>query len=276
MIIDQKTQLYGVVGSPIVHSLSPTMHNSAFSERGLNAVYVAFETKDIDGCIRGIRALGIRGVSVTIPHKSAVIPLLDEVDGLARRIGAVNTVANDKGRLVGYNTDAMGALKALEEKTELPGKTCLMIGAGGAARAIGFILRDYGVHLTICNRSIGRGENLARSLGCPFVSLREVEGIQADLLIQATPLGMYPHEDQCIISRDVLKEGMVVMDIIYNPLETRLLRMAKDRGCLAIDGLGMFIHQGAEQFRLWTGLEAPLSAMTRAVEKALKGINEGN
>jgi len=276
MIIDQKTQLYGVVGNPLVHSLSPTMHNIGFSESGLNAVYLAFETKDIDGCIRGIRALGIRGLSVTTPHKSAVIPLLDEVDGLARRIGAVNTVANDEGRLVGYNTDAMGALKALEEKIKLPGKTCLMIGAGGAARAIGFILRDHGVHLTICNRSIGRGENLARSLGCPFVPLREVEGFQADLLIQATPVGMYPHEDQCIISRDVLKEGMVVMDIIYNPLETRLLRMAKASGCLAIDGLGMFIHQGAEQFRLWTGLEAPLSAMARVVEKALRGINEGN
>ena len=276
MIIDQKTQLYGVVGSPIVHSLSPTMHNIAFSERGLNAVYLAFETKDIDGCIRGIRALGIRGLSVTTPHKSAVIPLLDEVDGLAKRIGAVNTVANDEGRLVGYNTDAMGALKALEEKMELPGKTCLIIGAGGAARAIGFILRHHGVRLTICNRSIGRGENLASSLGCPFIPLREAKGIQADLLIQTTPVGMYPHEDQCIISPGMLKEGMLVMDIIYNPLETRLLRMAKARGCLAIDGLGMFIHQGAEQFRLWTGLEAPLSAMTRAVEKALKGIHEGN
>jgi shikimate dehydrogenase len=276
MIIDQKTQLYGVVGSPIVHSLSPTMHNIAFSERGLNAIYVAFETRDIEGCIRGIRALGIRGVSVTTPHKSAVIPLLDEVDGLARRIGAVNTVANDEGRLVGYNTDAMGALKALEEKTELPGKTCLIIGAGGAARAIGFILRHHGVRLTICNRSIGRGENLARSLGCPFIPLREVEGIQADLLIQTTPVGMYPHEDQCIISPSTLKQGMLVMDIIYNPLETRLLRMARARGCVAIDGLGMFIRQGAEQFRIWTGLEAPLSAMTRAVERALKGTNEGN
>lgn len=276
MIIDQKTKLYGVVGSPIVHSLSPTMHNIAFSESGLNAVYLAFETKDIDGCIRGIRALGIRGLSVTTPHKSAVIPLLDEVDGLAKRIGAVNTVANDEGRLVGYNTDAMGALKALEEKIELPGKTCLIIGAGGAARAIGFILRHYGVRLTISNRSIGRGENLASSLGCPFVPLREAKGIQADLLIQTTPVGMYPHEDQCIISPGTLKEGMLVMDIIYNPLETRLLRMAKARGCVAIDGLGMFIRQGAEQFRLWTGLEAPVSSMTRAVERALRGINEGN
>lgn len=276
MIIDQHTDLYGVVGYPIGHSLSPVMHNTAFQVSGLNAVYLAFETIDIDDCLRGMKALGIKGLSVTLPFKSRAIPLLDEVDGLAKRIGAVNTVANDEGRLVGYNTDAMGALKALEEKIELPGKTCLIIGAGGAARAIGFILRHHGVHLTISNRSIGRGENLASSLGCPFIPLREAKGIQADLLIQTTPVGMYPHEDQCIISPGTLKEGMLVMDIIYNPLETRLLRMAKARGCLAIDGLGMFIHQGAEQFRLWTGLEAPLSAMTRAVEKALRGINEGN
>jgi shikimate dehydrogenase len=270
MIIDQKTDLYGVVGNPIVHSLSPVMHNAAFSESGLNAVYLAFETGDIDGCIQGIRTLGIRGMSVTIPHKSAVIPLLDEVDGLAKRIGAVNTVANDKGRLVGYNTDAVGALKALKEKIELPGKTCLIIGAGGAARAIGFILMDYDVSLIVSNRSFKRGESLARSLGCPSVPLREAKDIQADLLIHATPVGMYPHEDQCVISREVLKEGMVVMDVIYNPLETMLLRMAKEQGCMVIDGLGMFIHQGAEQFRLWTGLEAPLRAMARAVEEALK------
>jgi len=215
-------------------------------------------------------------VSVTIPHKSAVIPLLDEVDGLAKRVGAVNTVVNDEGRLVGFNTDAKGALMALKEKIELPGKTCLIIGAGGAARAIGFILRDHGVHLTISNRSAWRGEDLAGSLGCPFVPLREAKDIQADLLIQTTPVGMYPHEDQCIISRDVLKGGMVVMDIIYNPLETRLLRMARAQGCLTIGGLGMFIHQGAEQFKLWTGLEAPLGAMNRTVEKALRGIYEGN
>ncbi|RLB29742.1 MAG: shikimate dehydrogenase [Deltaproteobacteria bacterium] len=275
-MIDQKTVLYGVVGNPVGHSLSPAMHNAAFWACGTNAVYLAFETRDLEDCIRGIRALGIRGVSVTLPHKSAVIPLLDEVDGLAKRIGAVNTVANDHGRLVGYNTDAVGALKALEEKIELPGRTCLIIGAGGAARAIGFMLRDHGVQLTISNRSHGRGKDLASALGCPFVPLKGAKGIEADLLIQTTPVGMFPHEDQCIISRRVLREGMVVMDVIYNPLETRLLKIARDRGCLTIGGFEMFIHQGAEQFRLWTGLEAPIDAMNQAVEKALKRIHEGN
>ena len=270
MIIDQNTTLYGVVGCPIHHSMSPTMHNAAFSARGLNSVYLAFETKDIDGCLKGMKALGLKGMSVTLPHKSAVIPLLDEVDGLAKQIGAVNTIVNDEGRLIGYNTDAVGALEALEEKIELSGKTCLIIGAGGAARAIGFILKERGVHLTISNRSTERGEELAGFLECSFVPLKEMEVVQADLLIQTTPVGMYPHDAQCIISPNALKGGMVVMDVIYNPLETRLLKMAEDRGCLVINGLDMFIHQGAEQFRLWTGIKAPVDNMTQAVKEALK------
>jgi len=270
MIIDQRTRLFGVVGYPIGHSLSPAMHNAAFSENGLNAVYLAFETGDIDGCIKGMRTFGIRGMSVTIPHKSSVIPLLDEVDDLAKRIGAVNTIVNDEGHLVGYNTDALGALKALEEKIELTGKTCLMIGAGGAARAIGFILREKGLELKVVNRSSERGKALALSLACPFVPLDELERTTADVLIQTTAVGMAPHEDGCLIPEHMLKKDMVVMDIIYNPLETRLLKMARDRNCLTINGLGMFIRQGAEQFRLWTGIDPPINAMTHAVTQALK------
>lgn len=276
MIIDQHTRLYGVVGYPISRSLSPIMHNAAFSVRGLNAVYMAFETRDLKGCVRGIRALGIRGMSVTIPHKSAVITLLDEVDGLAGKIGAVNTIVNHDGRFVGYNTDAFGALRALEEKIELSGKNCLIIGAGGAARAIGFILKQSGVRLNITNRTVRRGEELASSLGCPFVPLREVEGIQVDLLIQTTPVGMYPHIDRCLVQEYILEEGVVVMDIIYNPLETRLLKMAKACGCVTISGLKMFINQGAEQFRLWTGINPPVNAMSHAVKEALLKRDERN
>ncbi len=270
MIIDQHTKLYGVAGYPVRHSMSPSMHNAAFSKCGLNAVYLAFETKDIGSCLKSMKTLGIKGMSVTIPHKSTAIPLLDEVDGLAKLIGAVNTVVNDKDRLVGYNTDAIGAFKALEEKIKLSGKTCLIIGAGGAARAIGFILKERGVHLTISNRSIKRGEYLAGSLECSFVPLKEIKAVNADLLIQTTPVGMHPNDDQCIISPNVLKEGMVVMDVVYNPLETRLLKMAREHGCLAIDGLAMFIHQGAEQFELWTGIKAPVDTMTQAVKEAFK------
>ena len=269
MNIDQHTVLYGVVGYPLAHSLSPTMHNTGFAAIGLNAIYLAFESKNIEGFIQAMRVLNIKGMSVTLPHKSSVIPLLDEVDGLAERIGAVNTVVNEDGRLKGYNTDAVGALRALEEKMELSGKSCLMVGAGGAARAIGFILSEKGVKLKVTNRSVDRGESLAHSLACPFIPLDALKEPKADLLIQTTSVGMSPRGDECLVPERILRKDMVVMDIIYNPLETALLSLAKAKGCVTINGLSMFIHQGAEQFRLWTGLEAPISAMTRAVEGAL-------
>lgn len=271
MIINQQTALYGVVGYPVAHSLSPAMHNAAFSATGVNAAYLAFETSDIEGCVRGMRALGIKGLSVTMPHKSEVIGLLDEVDAMAKRIGAVNTIVNDGGRLVGYNTDATGALKALEERIDLSGKTCLIVGAGGAARAIGYALRDRGVRVTIANRTTGRGEELSDLLGCSFVPLVEIKSVQADVLIHATPAGTYPNIGQCVITQDAIHEKMVVMDIVYNPVETRLLRMAGSVNCSTINGLRMFVHQGAEQFRLWTGLEAPVSYLVATVEKKLRG-----
>ena len=269
MIIDQHTELYGVVGYPLGHTLSPTMHNRAFAVTNLNAVYLAFETKDIKGCIRGMKALGMKGMSVTIPHKSSVMPLLDEVDPLAERIGAVNTIVNRRGRLTGYNTDALGALRALEEKTAFPGKRCLLVGAGGAARAIAFILKEQGVHLTITNRTRSRGKDLARVIGCPFVPLDRAESIASDILVQTTSVGMHPHKNRSAIPGTYLRKGMVVMDIVYNPITTRLLSMAEEAGCITVNGLGMFIQQGTEQFRLWTGQDAPISAMTEAVAKTL-------
>lgn len=264
------------MGYPVGHSLSPVMHNAAFAEKGLNAVYLAFETKDMVGCITGMRALGIRGMSVTIPHKSEVMPLLDEVDGLAKRIGAVNTICNDSGRLVGYNTDAVGAIRALEEKVELTGKSCTILGAGGAARAIGFILKENSVEVKVANRSPERGRALARSLKCQYLTLDQLGEISVDIVINTTPVGMAPLTDQCPLPEQSLTEGMVVMDIIYNPIETMLLTIARARGCVTINGVGMFIHQGAEQFRLWTGLEAPIATMRRTVEGALNksGIEE--
>ena len=269
MTIDQHTKLYGVVGFPIAHSLSPLIQNSALSAKGVNAVYLAFETKDIAGCIKGMKSLDIKGLSVTIPHKSSVLPLLDEIDVLAEKIGAVNTVVNDNGRLIGYNTDAVGALKALEEKIDLRNKTGLIIGAGGAARAIGFVLKENGVSISVVNRSEDRGRDLALALNCPFVPLSNIKKEEADILIQTTSVGMHPHDDQCIVPESVLKKEMAVMDIIYNPIETTLMKLAKKKGCLTINGLGMFIHQGAEQFRLWTGLEPPVSIMTRIATQAL-------
>jgi shikimate dehydrogenase len=269
MRIDQHTHLYGVIGNPVRHSLSPAMQNAAFEDKGINAVYLAFETRDIEGCIRGIRSLGIKGLSVTIPFKSEIIPLLDEVDDLARLIGAVNTVVNENGLLRGYNTDAVGALRALEEKIDISCKRAVIIGAGGAARAIGYILKQRGLEIIIANRSIERGVDLCRSLDCKFIRIEEVTDASADILINTTPVGMSPGMDMCPVPYDALKQGMVVMDIIYNPLKTKLLVVAEARGCIIINGLAMFIYQGAEQFRLWTGIDAPLEVMRHSVEKEL-------
>ena len=276
MIINQQTKLYGVMGYPIGHSLSPILHNAAFRVCGINAVYLAFESRDAERCLSGMRALGIKGMSITIPHKSKVIPLLDELDPLAKSIGAVNTIVNDSGRLVGHNTDAIGALRSIEEKVLLSGMRCLLIGAGGAARAIGFILKDKGIALSVVNRSSDRGEALAGKLHCPYIPLDEVGKHNADMIIQTTPVGMYPHVNQCPVPEQLFKKDMLVMDIIYNPLETQLLKEAKDHGCIVIDGLSMFIYQGAEQFELWTGVHPPVSEMRRAVEEALQKQNERN
>jgi shikimate dehydrogenase len=269
MTIDPQTQLFGVVGYPLGHTSSPTMHNAAFAAIGINAVYLAFETKDIKGCMVGMRALGIRGLSVTIPYKAEVIPFLDDVQGVARRIGAVNTIVNENGRLIGYNTDGLGALKALEKVVQSDTGTCLLLGAGGAARAIGFVLKERGMDVTIVNRSPERGKELADFLGCRFTSLENIGNKEAELLIQATPVGMYPQHNQCPVPESILKKEMVVMDIVYNPPQTRLLKLARARGCLTVGGLAMFIHQGAEQFRLWTGQNPPIEVMAGAVTGAL-------
>ena len=269
MIIDQHTDLYCVVGFPLSQTLSPIMHNTAFEVIGINAVYLAFETRNIEGCVKGMRSLGIKGMSVTLPFKSEVLPYLDDVDEMAKKIGAVNTIVNNNGRLIGYNTDALGALKALQDVVDIPEMNCLLIGAGGAARATGFILKEEGAHLTIANRSPEHGIELATYLQSNFVLLKDIRCMDEDILIQTTPVGMNPHKDQCLIPEHLLKESMVVMDIIYNPPETRLVKIARKRGCRTINGLSMFIYQGAEQFRLWTGINPPISAMKRAVKEAL-------
>ena len=270
MKIDQNTVLYGVIGKPVRHSLGPVMHNAAFSALGINAVYLAFETEDIGPSIGGLAALGIGGLSVTIPFKSAVIPFLDEMDPLAARIGAVNTIVNSKRRLRGYNTDATGAVRALEEKMALTGLRAMIIGAGGAARAIGFSLKEKGVAVSIVNRSPQRGIFLARELDCPYLPLDGIGETKVDLLVQTTPVGMFPQLGESPVPESIFHKDLTVMDIVYNPRETAFLKMARSAGAATIDGLGMFVHQGAEQFRLWTGLNPPLETMSRVVEDRLK------
>ena len=266
---NEQTEIYGVLGNPVQHSLSPVMHNASFKAAGINALYAAFESTDLEGSVGGMRALGIFGMSVTIPFKTSIIPHLDELDSLAEQVGAVNTIVNVKGRLRGYNTDGLGAMKALEGKMDLSGKRCVLVGAGGAARGIGFMARERGMKLVVVNRSTEGGQALADFLECPFILLERIGEIRADVLIQTTPVGMFPHENASPVPNDLLQKNMTVMDAIYNPLETRLLKNARAKGCTTISGLEMFIHQGAEQFRLWTGLNPDVDIMRAVVENAL-------
>lgn len=263
--VDTRTRLFGVIGAPVGHSLSPVMHNAALQAMGCNAVYLAFHSTDPAGALAGMRALGIGGLSVTIPHKVSVMAHLDDLDPLARRIGAVNTVVPREGRLVGYNTDCFGALAALKEKVDPAGKQVALVGAGGAARAVGFGLCDTGARVTLFNRGAQRGRALAQALGVEWLPLETLARHRTDILINTTSVGMHPDTAATPVPAGCLRPGMVVMDIVYNPLETRLLREARCAGCEVIDGVAMFVHQGARQLALWTGRQPPVAVMRRAV-----------
>ncbi len=272
--IDSETALYAVIGNPVGHSLSPLMHNAAFLKSRLNAIYVAFRVTDIHSAISGLRSLGFAGVSVTIPHKTAVLDLLDAVDPEAAAIGAVNTIVKRKRKLVGFNTDGAGAVRALSAKITLSEKRTVVIGAGGAARAIGYAVTAAGGCVTIVNRSQKNGEALAKDLGADFRFLSDFNGTSCDVLINTTPVGMLPRTDAIPVDEAFLHPDMVVMDIVYNPLETRLLRAAARIGCTTVSGLDMFVYQGAAQFELWTKIPAPVERMRSAVLKALSSIND--
>lgn len=274
-MIDAQTQLYGIIGNPVRHSLSPILHNGAFRRMGLNAVYLAFEVKNLKEAISGIRGLGIRGVSVTIPFKTQVIPFLDEVEAVAEKIKAVNTIVNEGGRLVGYNTDWRGALEALEEKVDLMGKKVLLLGAGGAARAIGFGLKEKSCEVIVSNRSPDKAKELAKDLGFIHQPLTSISELKMDVTINATSAGMSPHDTESPLPKKNLREGMVVMDIVYRPLRTKLLQEAEGRGCRTIDGLEMLARQGAGQFEIWTGRKPEINQikedLRRVLEKEIRG-----
>ncbi len=268
---DAKTRLYGVFGNPVAQSLSPLMHNLAFSITGENGVYCAFQVTDIGRAMDAVRTLDMGGASVTIPHKVTVMDHLDHVDELARNMGAVNTVVNKDGKLLGTNTDGPGAARSLLEKTSLKNKKVLLVGSGGAARAIGYAIREEGGAVTVLNRKEDReeGETLANELGVRFVLLSGIRDLDGDVLINATPVGMAPDTDAIPVPEEIIKPGMAVMDAVYHPIRTRLLKVAQDRGCVTVDGASMFVNQGVAQFELWTGKSAPAEAMRSAVLDAL-------
>lgn len=278
--LDTRTKLCGVIGNPVDHSLSPAIHNAAFRKAGLNFVYLAFPVEALGDAVKGIRALGnTRGFSVTIPHKVAALPFLDEVDQAAQHIGAINTIVVQSGRLIGYNTDASGSLRALREGgAALLGQRVLILGSGGAARAIAFALAGDAqiAGLTILGVDEGERRGLVQDLRTRTSLAVEDGPIQDDTLrswiphcrtvIHCTPVGMFPHVDEACVPAAVWRSDLTVMDIVYNPRETRLLKEAKAAGCRTIQGIEMFLNQAILQFELWTNQTAPADVMRAVLE----------
>jgi shikimate dehydrogenase len=265
--IGAATQLCGIALHPAAHTRSPAMHNAAFAALGVDAAYLAFDVPPecLSAAIDGMRALGIRQLAISIPHKEAVIALLDEVDPTARRIGAVNTITRRGAELVGSNTDWLGAVRALESVTELGDRRAVVLGAGGAARAVVFGLRERGAHVIVLNRDRERARRLCADLGAEDGGpISALENISHDILVNTTSVGLAA--DESPIDPSWIRAGSVVMDAVYEPLETRLLRDAASSGARTISGKWMLVHQAAEQLRTWTGLDAPVDVMAEAFD----------
>jgi shikimate dehydrogenase len=278
--IDSHTVLYGVFGDPIRHSRSPIMLNRAFQEAGINGVYVAFHVKpeELGDAVRGIRALGYRGVNVTIPHKVDVMNYLDEIDEGAMIVGAVNTIVNEEGKLKGFNTDGIGYVRSLKEETgiELKGKRVLLLGAGGAARGVAYALANEGVScIYIANRTKERAVELATTISAftetVGIGMDELDNVvdNVEFVLNTTSAGMHPNVDELPLPLHLLRSHHLVSDLIYNPRITRFLREAEAVGARIHGGLGMFIYQGAYAFEYWTGTPAPVEAMRQVVEQSL-------
>ncbi len=278
-----KTEVCGIIGDPIEHTMSPVIHNTAFKDKKLDYIYLAFRVREeeLGKAIEGIKALNVKGLNVTIPHKVAVIQYLDELDPIADKIGAVNTIVNNDGVLKGYNTDAAGFLQSLLERgIEPKGKKVVILGAGGASRAISFILAERGSSLTILNRTWDRAktcaDRIAETFQSEIVALKlDEENLaaalsKADILVNTTSIGMSPDIDETPVNAALLKPGLVVSDIIYNPIKTRLQREAETAGATVISGLDMLVWQGALAFQKWTDLKAPVELMKQEAVKLLE------
>lgn len=283
--IKPSTQLCAVIGNPVAHSMSPAIHNRAFAELGLDYVYVAFRVDDVAAAVAGMRGLeNFRGLSVTIPHKVSIIKHLDEVAEVDRGIGSVNTVVNDGGRLKGYGSDGPGALRALlDAGVKLKGKRVVILGSGGAARAVAFTLATKASPAAIYLMGVIEPElkaltrDLVRKTGasaqCALLEPQRLQEWVADsqVLIHCTPVGMHPNTKESVVPKALLHRDLAVMDIVYNPLKTKLLSDAEKRGLKTISGVEMFVNQAVIQFELWTGRKAPREVMHAVVLAHLSG-----
>lgn len=266
--MNRRTRVYGVIGNPIAHSLSPLLHNTAFAARGINAVYLPFRVPDLRDFLDAILPLGIAGFSVTLPHKERLIRYLDYCEPLAAAMGAVNTVIVRGGKLCGYNTDFAGVLRAIGKRVPLRSSRVLLWGAGGSARATAFALAREGAAVTIAARRPAQARALARAIGGDAIDRSQLRHAFFDVLVNCTPVGMYPGGGSPLESREL--NCRVVMDLVYRPRKTELLRRAERRGIKTISGVEMFLAQGVAQWEMWTGERAPEAAMRRAVLAALE------
>lgn len=247
------------------------MHTAAFRAVGITASYSAYTVSDAQECMEIIRRSRIRGASITMPLKERILKFCEHVDEHARLIGAVNTLIVSGSSVRGYNTDWIGIQEAVRRKLNIKGDVVVIVGAGGGARAAVYAVMQNGGIPVVVSRGRERGETLARHFGCLYRLLDEIEHFWADGLINATPVGMWPHTAQMVVSREVLARFRWVMDMVYNPVRTEMLNEARKLGLETVDGVSMFVHQGAEQFRMWTGMNPPLEVMERTVRLALSG-----
>lgn len=272
-----QSNLFAVIGHPVAHSLSPIMMNAVFRELEIPAVYVALDVNEPEEDLRTLAAAGFRGLSVTIPHKETAIRLAAEVDETAAAIGAVNTLRFRNGRWEGRNTDWLGAVQALKRETDLRSRKALVIGAGGAARAIVYGLKHEGASTTVTNRTHERGEELARAFGCDFMPMETLAGPggdhEFDIVVQCTSMGLMGNDSVLQLPASLLSSGMVVMDIVYRPTWTPFLRWAAQKGCHVIKGYEMLLYQGVAQLEWWLDRAIPeergVQTMRSALEKAL-------
>jgi len=268
-MVDAATKVYGVAGDPISHSLSPQMMNTAFRRENINAVYVPLQTNDVDDLLHCVREIPIQGLSITMPLKEGIVEHLDKTDAFSEKIGACNTIIRSQdGKLYGFNTDVAGVVRPLEQRLSLTGAKVLVIGAGGAARAAVFGLRERNAEVWVMNRTAERGQKLARQAHAHYVSHPHLKKLEFDVIINATPVGMNSSRPQAPIDESEIRTRYL-MDMVYNPLETKLVKMARQKGIPVIPGSEMFVHQGARQFEIWTGKPAPVEEMHRAVLQAL-------
>lgn len=273
MKINGETKLIGFFGSTYRTSKMYAIYNAAMEALGLNYLYVPFVVNDLQKAVEGMRHLGIAAAGVTIPYKMSIMPFLDELDGESQMVGAVAAVVNRDGKLIGGTTDGMGGLKALQEKTEVAGKRVVLIGAGGAARAIAFNVHRAGAQLTVLNRAeeIDLARSLGEAIGCPWGDFSQLNQSvsESDIVIHTTPVGMAnsPFAGKCLVPAGLLREGMTVMDIVTSPRKTPLLEEAEKRGCQVVYGDRMLLWQGVYKFKLYTGVEPPVEVMERAMEQ---------